>query len=108
MKKSEVLKLVSNEELTKKVLRQIGEKFSFIWENLEDYRDASAGVSGFIYYNETEKFAKKNLQLIYSVLNDFEEEIGEPIKKDNNNILNWLSWFALEFVISELINIKEK
>ena len=107
MKKYQLLKLVSNEDLTRKVLTQIGASFWEIWEHPENYANASGGVSGFIYYNDTEKFADKNMSLIFESLYDFEEEIGEPLKKDRNNLKNWFSWFALENVMHEIINIKE-
>lgn len=93
-------------ELTKKVLNQIGVEWSQLKEYPYDYRDAGAGVSGFIYYSETVPFAKHNLVLIMNALNEFENEIGEPIKKptdDETQFYNWLSWFALETVIDDLI-----
>lgn len=94
------------EKLFRAVVRQ-GPDWSEIWERPEDFRDAGAGVSGFIYYSDTEPFAKRNMVEIMQCLNDFEDEIGEPLKKDNDNLLNWLAWFALEHVIDKVMAYKE-
>lgn len=105
--KKEFLAQCRNPELAKKVLNQMGTNWSDIIEYPTDYRDAGAGVSGFIYYSETEAFAKRNIELILEALRDFEEEIGESLKKDDSNLLNWYAWFALENTIQEVINFKE-
>lgn len=105
--KKEFLEQSRNPELAKRVLKQMGADWKEIIAYPEDYRNAGAGVSGFIYYSETEKFAKRNIELILKALNEFEEEIGEPLKKDNDNYLNWLSWFALENTIQEIMDYKE-
>ena len=105
--KTKFLENCRHPELAKKVLAQIEASWDEIIEHPEDYRDAGAGVSGFIYYNETEPFAKRNIELILKALAEFEDEIGEPLKKDNNNLLNWYAWFALENTIQEIIDFKE-
>ena len=105
MKKNEVLQQTAHEELNKKVIRQIGMRFWEIMENLEDYRDASAGVSGFIYYTDTEKFFKKNSILILEAVRDFEEECGTLEKSEP--LSNWYSWFALENCVRELMEVKK-
>jgi len=97
-----------NSELAKKVLNQMGASWQEIKECPYNYRDAGAGVSGFIYYSETEPFAKRNIELILQTLNEFEQEMGEPLKKDNNNLLNWYAWFALENTIQEIIDYLEQ
>ena len=94
-------------ELAKKVFRQMVPTWPEVIRYPDDYRDASAGVGGFIYYTETRPFAKRNIELIREALNIFENEIGEPLKKDNDNLLNWYAWFALEHVINEVICYKE-
>lgn len=74
-----------------------------------DYRDASAGVSGFIYYAETIKFAQDNIFEILKLLNSYELELG-TIKKpteDEDLYYNWLAWFALESMINDLLNFLE-
>ena len=85
----------------------MGATWAEVWENPEDYRDADAGVSGFIYYNETEPFAKRNIKNILTCLNNLEDELGEPLKKDNDNLLNWYAWFALEHIIDKVMCCKE-
>jgi len=92
--------------LFRAVVRQVGDWQSMV-ENPEDYRDAGAGVSGFIYYSETQPFAKRNIEDILACLNDFEQEIGEPLKKDNDNLLNWYAWFALEHIVQKIMDYKE-
>ena len=94
------------ERLFKAVVRQFGD-WKQMFEYPMDYRDASAGVSGFIYYTDTEKFAKRNIEEIITVLAEFEEELGEPLKKDTDNILNWYAWFALEHIVDKIMGYKE-
>jgi hypothetical protein len=89
------------------VMRQMGATWPEVWEYPMDYRDASAGVSGFTYYSETKPFAKRNIEDILACLNTFEDEIGEPLKKDNDNLLNWYAWFALEHIIDKIVCLKE-
>lgn len=93
--------------LFRAVMRQMSAEWSDIWEYPENYRDAGLGVGGFIYYGETEIFAKRNMPDILAVLWDFEEEIGEPLKKDTDNPLNWLAWFALESIIQKVMDYKD-
>ena len=91
-------------------MNQIGVDWKQLCEYPEDYRDASAGVSGFIYYTETVAFAKRHLVKIINALNELENDIGEPLKKPNDDetqYFNWLAWFALETVIDELVRVKE-
>ena len=93
-------------QLFKAVVRQVG-SWQDIWDAPEDFRDAGAGVSGFIYYTDTHKFAKKNIENILHCLNEFEDDLGEPLKKDNDNLLNWYAWFALEHIIDKIMVYKE-
>jgi len=93
--------------LFRAVVKQLGPTWNEIWERTEDFRDAGAGVSGFIYYSETEPFARRNLENILLCLNDFESEIGEPLKKNNDNLMNWYAWFALEHIIDRIMMYKE-
>ena len=95
------------EQLFKAVIRQVG-SWKDVYERPEDHRDASAGVSGFIYYTDTEKFAKRNIENILKCLTDFESEIGEPLKKDIDNLLNWYAWFALEHIVDKVMCYKER
>lgn len=109
-KKEFLERFSSNPKLARKVFNQMGQSWSDIIEYPEDFRDASAGVSGFIYYKDTVAFAKRNLALITKALHEFEQEIGTPLKKptdDETQYLNWLAWFALENTIDEVIQYKE-
>lgn len=94
-------------ELARKVLNQMGNSWAEIIEYPHDYRDASAGVSGFIYYSETHRFAKRNIGLILEAIGDFQDETGCSFDGEKLTDLNWLAWFALESVMQEVIDYKE-
>ena len=95
------------EQLFRAVISQTGAGWNEIYSRPEDFRNANYGVSGFTYYSDTEKFAKRNIDSILFCLANFEEEIGEPLKKDSSNYLNWLAWFALEHIIDKVMYYKE-
>jgi hypothetical protein len=85
---------------------------------------ASGGVSGFIYYTETDAFTKRNHALIMELLNNYADDMGtnalellsgfncfkdmteheifdglmNPKSDDRPTIYNGLAWFALEEV----------
>lgn len=101
----------SNQELFKKVWKQGNVSFEQVKQHPNDYYAANTGaVPGMIYYADTCKFAKKNIWLILEQLSEFENEIGEPLKKpsDPEQLQNWLTWFAWENMMSELINYLEE
>ena len=97
-----------NPELARKVLKQMGIPWKEIIERPMDFRDASMGVSGFTYYNETEPFAKRNIGLILDALAEFEQDCGPIMPQEYDNRLNWLAWFALESTIQEIIDYVEQ
>lgn len=104
--KTKFLEVCRHPKLARKVLSQLGVDWKDLIEHPEDYRDAGEGVSGFIYYCETEPFAKKNIELILEALEEFEDEMGASLKKQEP-FLNWLAWFALENTVQEVIDFKE-
>lgn len=109
--KSDFLAKCRHPELAEAVLKQMGVDWKDLIQYPQDYRDAGAGVSGFIYYSETVPFAKKHLVQIMDALNEFENETGSPLKKptdDDTQFYNWLAWFALENTIQELIDYLEE
>jgi len=111
MTKNEFIAKCRYPDLAKAVLNQMGATWKEIIKYPYDYQDASGGISGFIYYNETTKFAKQHLLKIINALNDFETECGLLPNKpteDETQYLNWLSWFALENTIAELISYIEE
>ena len=93
--------------LFRAVIRQMNATWKEVWEYPSDNRDASAGVGGFTYYTETEKFATCHMAIILKVCVEFEEDMGTPLKKDTEHILNWYAWFALEHIIDKVICYKE-
>ena len=95
------------QELSKAVLKQMGATWKEVWENPSDFRDAGAGVSGFIYYAETHEFYVKNQKLIDNCIMDYIEMTGIEFKTENLLDKNWKSWFALETTIDEVMNAKE-
>ena len=107
--KKDFLSNNNNPELAKKVFNQLGTTWKELCENINDYRDAGNGISGFIYYSETISFTKRNIHLILKALNDFENECGnlkKPID-DHDTYYNWLAWFALENTINDVMSYLE-
>lgn len=104
----EVCNSDEEKKLFRAVIRQMSASWEEVWVHPMDYRDAGSGVGGFIYYCDTEPFAKRNLVEILQVLNEFEDDIGEPLKKDRDNLLNWYAWFALEYIIDRVMVYKEQ
>jgi hypothetical protein len=110
-------------KLAEAVVDQMGGEESFLssWEDIITH-GISGGFSGFIYYNETNQFAKHNIRLIREMArqqaDDFGmgmlemiqgfnclgkenfslDEIGETLfgDGDNEQILNGLAWYAAE------------
>ena len=109
-------------KLAQAVVDQMGGEESFLssWEDITNH-GISGGFSGFIYYNETNQFAKHNIRLIREMARqqaddfgmgmlemiqgfnclgkDFSlDEIGETLfgGGDNEQILNGLAWYAAE------------
>jgi len=91
--------------LFRAVMRQLNASWGEVWEYPEDYRNALNGVGGFIYYNETEPFAKRNIENIMKCIIEFEDETGVPMHTEND--LNWYAWFALEHIIDKIMCYKE-
>lgn len=89
-------------DLFEEVINQTGADWEEIFKRPEDYVHARTGVGGFIYYSETEPFAKENMENIMFCLQSF-----GPLEKDHRNPLEWLSWFALEYIINKIISYKE-
>ena len=92
--------------LTEAVLRECGVDFEDLWKYPEDYCDASSGsLPGFIYYNDTVRFAKEHLVPIMNMLNEFENELGAPLDKPTESEIqfyNWMCWFAAECVMHKM------
>lgn len=66
-------------KLQNAVLKQIGISLKDFKQNVSDYRDASAGIPGFIYYSDTHKFALKNQSSINELLEETAEQLGEDV-----------------------------
>jgi len=96
---------------------------SHIWndtgesELLDTLRDtaqygADTGVSGFIYYCDTMKFATDNYKLIMRHIIELENETGAPLCKPGEGYRDseearsdtWLAWFALESVAQKFVS----
>jgi hypothetical protein len=120
-------------DLAAAVLKQMDITETEFKECVSDYRDASAGISGFIYYNETHSFAMENQTLINELLKEQAQEFGlstfDFIKSfgclkdldsddeqdiylylggskevEQGSITNALSWFVVETLAFELDN----
>jgi hypothetical protein len=68
-----------NSKLQNAVLTQIGVTKKEFQNNVSDYRDASAGIPGFVHYSDTHKFALKNQKLIIELLEEDAEQLGIEI-----------------------------
>jgi len=103
----------SHPNFHKKILKQGAVDWSLIKENPQDYYTANNGsVSGMIYYVDTVAFAKKHHLPILQMLEEFESECGKlenkPSPTDEPNYFNWLSWFAWENMMSEIMSFLER
>ena len=101
----------SNPYLFKKVWTKSGLRFSDVKRYPNDFRDPSSGsVPDFIYYSDTEKFAKNNIVDILQLVADFDDETGSNTlirAHETGSPLNFLAWFAYESFIIELIDFLE-
>lgn len=102
----------SSPEFHKKVLKQGGVEWSTLMKYPEDYYAANSGsVPGMIYYKDTITFSKRNHLTILQILDEFENECGKlerkPSPTDEDLYFNWLSWFAWENMMSEVISFVE-
>ena len=97
-----------NPNLAEAVLKQIGEDWKTLKENIQDYQNASHGISGFIYYTDTHKFAKDHFTEIFSAIGDFQDETGTSFRGSQLSDLNFLAWFALETITHEIMYYLEE
>lgn len=101
----------SNPYLFKKVWTKSGLEFSDVKRYPNDFRDPSNGsVPGFIYYSDTEAFAKNNMAWILQIIAEYDKETGSNTivrAYASGNPLNFLAWFAYESFIIGLIDFLE-
>lgn len=109
MKKKEFIESTNNPKLTKAILKQGNVNWADLIKYPDDYYDPGTGaVSGMIYYYDTVKFAKKYQDDILDELDLYEDEVGakldKPKRTEKEQYYNWLSWFAWESMMSNLMN----
>lgn len=63
-------------ELKKSILAQVGISKKEFKKDVRDYQNAQNGISGFIYYSQTHKFAIENQNEIIELLEEQAEGIG--------------------------------
>jgi hypothetical protein len=133
MDQSTFIKNFQPEKLARAVIRQCGG-----WDCFKDTAQdvtrhgAAGGFSGFIYYSDTEAFAKRNKAEILEYAKEMANEIGEslygmiagfncpkisegeaaeaihnPRSDDRTQVLNALAWFALEEVSRRWVDLNE-
>ena len=113
-------------------MRQFGDSGSF-YESVPDIANygASGGVSGFISYNETTAFTKRNKAKIMQCLEELSSDCGEsiismlsqwkclkgltqreimeglynPKSDDKTTVYNAIAWYALEDVAHTIYNM---
>ena len=93
----------------KKLLKQGDVEWSLLKKYPEDYYAADSGsVPGMIYYTDTVAFAKKHHLSILQILDEFECDSGKlenkPSSIDEVQYFNWLSWFAWESMMGEILS----
>ena len=96
----------------KKLLEQGDVEWALIKEYPQDYYAANSGsVPGMLYYTDTVAFAKKHHLSILQILEEFECDCGKlenkPSATNEVQYFNWLSWFAWENMMSEVISFLE-
>lgn len=95
----------------KKVWTQSGLRYSDVKRYPHDFRNPSDGsVPGFLYYSDTENFAKNNMIWILQLVAEFDKETGDNTlvrAHETGSPLNYLAWFAYESFIIELIDFLE-
>ena len=103
----------SNPTLDRKVWRQGRVDWAVFKKYPRDYQNPNTGsVPGMIYYYDTVRFAKKNLEEIHEYLVELEEELGAldvPSFRDNEtHYYNWLTWFMWEDLARRLWDYLEE
>lgn len=123
-----------NEKLIKAVIKQLGGKESL--KDVCNH-GANCGFPGFTYYSDTIAFFRKNKKEIIELSEDMANDLGEDVTNmiknficlkdyelsnsqigkvlygkfsdsgDNTNIMNALSWFALEEVARHKMDKEE-
>lgn len=121
-------------KLVRAVVRQIGgwEEFKECANDVTNH-GANGGFSGFVYYNETVPFFKRNKKEIIELVRSMAEELGEnsmslvagfnclktdaetvadaiynPRTEDPENVRNALAWFALEEVARSYVDLSDE
>ncbi|CAM1352284.1 MULTISPECIES: hypothetical protein [Tenacibaculum] len=95
-----------------KLLEQGNVEWSLLINNPDDYYSANNGsIPGLIYYSDTVSFAKRYHLSILQILDEFEVNCGKiknkPSPHDETQYFNWLSWFAWENMMGEIISFSE-
>jgi len=111
--KSEFIYSTNNPDFTRAILRAGGVSWKELISRPEDYYAANNGnVPGMIYYEDTVKFGKKYQNDILDMIDEYEEDTGskvdKPSRKDKTQYYNWLSWFAWESVMLDLMYYLEE
>ena len=75
------------------------------FDDLLQHGCISGMVSSLIYYTDTHAFYDKHYAEIEELRTEYEESTGEPLQI-NNDLKNFLAWFAFEQVAYELFYCK--
>ena len=73
------------------------------FDDLQQHGCISGMVTSLIYYTDTHAFYNKHYEEIEELRTEYESSIGEPLQI-NNDLKNFLAWFAFEQVAYELVN----
>ena len=96
-----------------KLLKQGDVEWSELIKHPQDYYAANSGsIPGMIYYTDTLAFAKKYHLSILQILDEFECDCGKlenkPSAIDEVEYFNWLTWFAWESMMREIMSLMER
>jgi len=104
------LKLLKNyvpendlEKEVKKIIINNTENYALksFFEDLFEHGCSSGMVSEMIYYKDTHAFTKRHLEDIMELVENLEEEMGEPLEiKDDR--LNFYAWLAFEEIARKI------
>lgn len=102
-----------NEKMVKKYMEEenLSSAEQEIFETLDVYdievvfnHGCVAGVSGFIYYNETERFFNDHADEILDTIEDYKYECGVESLANLEFTRNNLTWFFVEWTVCKFIS----
>lgn len=83
----------SRAKMFEELYKLTGVEFEYLWKYPQDYQNpASGSISGLIYYNDTEPFAKDFFHEIDEILTEYGFTKRIPL-----NDMTWAAWEELQY-----------